>query len=121
MGGGDGYIPRTEIERALGEATVAVFPYKPELDQSGALLQALGAGLPAVVYDVGGLGEVVREFEAGRVVPPDDVGALGNALAELLDDEHALAAARAGALRAREELTWDAAARAHLDLYEELT
>jgi glycosyltransferase involved in cell wall biosynthesis len=116
----DGYVPRAEIERALGESTVAVFPYKPELDQSGALLQALGAGLPAVVYDVGGLGEVVREFEAGRVVRPDDVEGLAGALGELLDDEGALAAARAGARRARDELTWDAAARAHLDLYREL-
>ncbi len=60
-GDGDAYLPETEIERALGESTVAVFPYRPELDQSGALLQALGAGLPAVVYDVGGLGEVVRD------------------------------------------------------------
>jgi glycosyltransferase involved in cell wall biosynthesis len=120
VGGAEGYLPRAEIERALGESTVAVFPYKPELDQSGALLQALGAGLPAVVYDVGGLGEVVRDFDAGRVVPPDDVGALATALEELLDDDDALSAARAGAQRAREELTWDRAARAHLALYEEI-
>ena len=32
----------------------------------------------------------------------------------------ALAAARAGAERARAELTWDASARAHLALYESL-
>jgi len=41
--------------------------------------------------------------------------------AELLDDADALAAARDGARRAREELTWDAAAAAHLALYEEIT
>jgi glycosyltransferase involved in cell wall biosynthesis len=99
---------------------VAVFPYRAELDQSGALLQALGAGLPAVVYDVGGLGETVAAYGAGRVVPPDDVVALGNAVRELLDDEAALADARAGALRAREELSWDASAQAHLALYSEL-
>ena len=119
--GADGYVGRAEIERALGESTVAVFPYKAELDQSGALLQALGAGVPAVVYDVGGLGEVVRDFDAGRVVPPDDVDALAAAVAELLDDEGALTAARAGAQRVREELTWDKAAQAHLALYRELT
>src|SRR5690348_12299779 len=51
-----GYLPQREVDRALGEATVAVFPYRPELDQSGALLRALGAGVPAVAYDVGGLG-----------------------------------------------------------------
>jgi glycosyltransferase involved in cell wall biosynthesis len=115
-----GYLDRPELERALSEATVAVFPYRAELDQSGALLQTLGAGVPAVVYDVGGLGEVVERFSAGRVVAPGDVDALTEALAELLDDPAALAAAREGAERARELLTWDASAHAHLELYREL-
>jgi len=115
-----GYLSRAEVERALGDATVAVFPYRAELDQSGALLQALGAGVPAVVYDVGGLGEVVSRYGAGRVVPPGDLEALAAALGELLDDAEALEAARAGARRARAELTWDASAAAHLALYGEL-
>ena len=119
-GDANAFLSETEIDRALGESTVAVFPYLPELDQSGALLRALGAGVPAVVYDVGGLAEPVRSFGAGRVVAPDDIEALAAAIRELIDDDSALAAARAGALRARQELTWDAAAQAHLDLYSEL-
>jgi glycosyltransferase involved in cell wall biosynthesis len=115
-----GYLPQHEVERALGEATVALFPYRPELDQSGALLQALGAGVPAVAYDVGGIAEPVRQFGAGRVVAAGDVEALAAAARELLDDSAALEQARAGARRAREALTWDAAAAAHLALYEEL-
>ena len=115
-----GYLPQPELDRALSEATVAVFPYRAELDQSGALLQALGAGVPAVVYDVGGLGEPIRAYGAGRVVPAGDVDAFTDALRELLGDAEALAAARAGADRARAELTWDAAAHSHLDLYREL-
>jgi glycosyltransferase involved in cell wall biosynthesis len=115
-----GYLSADEIRRALGDATVAVFPYRAELDQSGALLQALGAGVPAVVYDVGGLAEPVRSFGAGRVVPPDDVDALAAAIEELLGDRDALESAREGARRARESLTWDASAAAHLDLYREL-
>jgi glycosyltransferase involved in cell wall biosynthesis len=115
-----GYLSDEEIDRALGETTVAIFPYRPEIDQSGALMRALGAGVPAVVYDVGGLGEPVRSFGAGRVVPPGDVEALTEAVRELLDDPHALERARGGAERARHELTWDAAARAHLDVYREL-
>ena len=115
-----GYLPLAEVERALGEATVALFPYKPELDQSGALLQALGAGVPAVAYDVGGIAEPVRAFGAGRVVSPGDIDALTAAARELLDDPAALEAARAGARRARETLTWDAAAAKHLELYREL-
>jgi D-inositol-3-phosphate glycosyltransferase len=116
-----GYLPQSELERALGDATVALFPYRPELDQSGALLQAVGAGVPAVAYDVGGIAEPIRQFGAGRVVEAGDVDALAAAVRELLDDPAALADARAGAQRARETLTWDAAASAHLELYGELT
>jgi glycosyltransferase involved in cell wall biosynthesis len=115
-----GYLPQPELDRALSESTVAVFPYRAELDQSGALLQALGAGVPAVVYDVAGLGEPVRRFQAGRVVPAGDVEALTEVLRELLADPGALAAARAGAEAARRELTWEAAAAQHVDLYREL-
>jgi glycosyltransferase involved in cell wall biosynthesis len=116
-----GYLPPAEVDGALGEATIAIFPYRPELDQSGALLCALGAGVPAVAYDVGGIAEPIRAFGAGRVVPAGDLGALVSAVRELLSDRDALEHARAGARRAREELTWDAAARAHLALYGELT
>jgi glycosyltransferase involved in cell wall biosynthesis len=115
-----GYLPDAEVDRLHGEATVALFPYRPEIDQSGSLLRALGAGVPAVVYDVGGLPEPVRAFGAGRVVPAGDVEALAAAARELLDDPAALGEARAGAERARAALTWDAAAAAHLELYGEL-
>lgn len=115
-----GYVSDEEIDRGHEEATVAVFPYRPEIDQSGALMRALGAGVAVVVYDVGGLPEPVRAFGAGRVVPAGDVGALAEGLRELLEDEGALAQARAGAERARDALTWDAAAAAHLELYREL-
>jgi glycosyltransferase involved in cell wall biosynthesis len=115
-----GYLPEAEVDRALGEATIALFPYRPELDQSGSLLQALGAGVPAVAYDVGGIAEPVRRFGAGRVVPGGDLDAFVAATRELLEDADALEEARAGARAARDTLTWDAAANAHLDLYREI-
>jgi glycosyltransferase involved in cell wall biosynthesis len=112
-----GYLPRTELDRALGETTVAVFPYRAELDQSGAMLQALGAGVPVVAYDVGGLAEPIERYGAGRIVPPGDVEALTEAVRDVLADPEP---ARAGAERARSELTWAAAADAHLELYREV-
>jgi glycosyltransferase involved in cell wall biosynthesis len=115
-----GYLSEHDVDRALGDATVAVFPYRAELDQSGALMRTLGAGVPAVVYDVGGLAEPIRAFGAGLVVPAGDVHALGVAISGLLGDQDALAEARAGALRARDELTWDASAADHLELYREV-
>ena len=80
----------------------------------------LGAGVPAIVYDIGGLGEVVGPFGAGTVVPPGDVESMSAALRRLIGDADALASARRGAEHAREELTWDASAAAHLELYREI-
>ena len=109
-----GYL-RREIERALAEATVAVFPYRAELDQSGALLQALGAGVPAVVYDVGGLGRAGARFGAGRVVQPATSTALAGAIRELLARLRRARGRPRRRLPRPRELTWDAAAAAHLD------
>ena len=116
-----GYLPDSEVDRALAEGTVALFPYRPELDQSAALAKALGAGVPAVCYDVGGIAEPVKRFGAGRAVPAGDIEALTEAARELLHDRDALERAREGARRARDTLTWTASAREHLRLYRELT
>jgi glycosyltransferase involved in cell wall biosynthesis len=115
-----GYLSEEELDRALGDSTIAVFPYRAELDQSGALMRALGAGVPVVVYDVGGLADPVRRFGAGLVVPGGEVDALAETIGRLLGDANALTEARSGALQARDELTWDAAAAAHLDLYRQI-
>ena len=106
------------MRSALSEATVAFLSYCAEIDVSGALLQALGAD-SAIVYDIGGLGEVVGRFGAGAVVEPGDVDAMTLALRRLLDDPDALATARRGAERAREELDLGRVRRVHLDLYRE--
>src|SRR3990170_130047 len=92
-----GFVPEAEIDRALAETTVALFPYREELDASGALMRCLGAGVPAVAYDVGGIAEPVRRFGEGAAVPPDDRAALAEAASRLLSDPAALEDARAGA------------------------
>ncbi len=84
------------------------------------LATALGHGRPVVVSDVGSLGELVREFGAGEVVPPGDAEALAAACARLLTDPSALGAAARGAEAARAALGWDAAAESHERFYEAL-
>ena len=115
-----GYLGEGEIAAALATTTVAVFPYRAELDQSGALLQVIGAGVPAVVYDVGGLGEIVGAFGAGRVVAPGDVDGLRRPCASFWTTRMRLPRRARGPTQARAELTWERAAAAHLTLYEEL-
>lgn len=112
------FIREDEIAALMASVRVVVLPYR-ETDASGALATALGHGRPAVVTDVGALGETVREFGAGAVVPPGDHEALAAACIRLLTDDAALAAAVSGVEAARAALTWDEAALAHEQLYEE--
>jgi len=111
-----GYRPQHEVEALMRDATVTVFPYHSGESASGTLSTALGHGRPAVVTEP--LGETVREFGAGAVVPPGDPTALATAINELLDDP---AQAFAGTERAREAISWSAIAEAHERLYSELT
>ena len=52
-----------------------------------AALEALASGVPVVAANVGGVPEVVRQGETGRLVPARDPGALATAVVELLGDE----------------------------------
>jgi nucleoside-diphosphate-sugar epimerase len=65
-------------------------------------------------------GAVERDGFRGRVADVRDPEAVAAAIEELLGDADALAAARAGARAARDALTWDGSAAAHLALYREL-
>lgn len=113
-----GFLPEAEIRELLREAAAVVLPYR-RTDASGVLATALGHARPAVVTDVGALGETVSDFDAGEVVPPGEAEALAAACLRLLEPERLVAAYR-GAQAARRDLTWDAAAAAHERLYGEL-
>jgi glycosyltransferase involved in cell wall biosynthesis len=113
------YVRDEEIAGLMAEAAAVVLPYR-ELDSSGVLATAIGYGRPAIVSDVGSLGETVADYGAGLVVPPEDPEALAQACVRLLTQHGELRKAYDGTARARAGLTWDEAARAHEELYREL-
>jgi glycosyltransferase involved in cell wall biosynthesis len=115
-----GFVPEDEVSRLFGAATLVVLPYR-RTDASGVLATAIGHGRPLVVTDVGSLGETVRDFGLGEVVPPGDPTALAAACRRLLDDPARLLAAFDGTRAARQALTWDAAAAEHERVYEAVT
>ena len=115
-----GFRPQPEVTELMRQAALVVLPYR-QVDASGVLATALGHGRPAVVSDVGSLGDLVRKYGAGDVVPPGDADALAAALRALLRDPAALERAQSGARRAARELTWHAAAEAHERVYAEAT
>ncbi len=55
------------------------------------LMEAMMCGLPAVVSDVGDLGDLVRDGENGYLVPPRQPQAFAEAIVGLLTDEQRLA------------------------------
>jgi len=48
--------------------------------QPACVLEAALAGMPTCAYDVGGISEMVLDRQTGRVVAPNDINALGDAL-----------------------------------------
>jgi glycosyltransferase involved in cell wall biosynthesis len=114
------FVSDAEAVGVLRRADVVVLPYR-EIDQSGVLASALGLGRPLVVSDVGGFGEVAQAG-AARLVPAGDASALHDELALLLGDagRRAQLGAAATAL-ADGAWSWDAAARAHVELYERIS
>jgi glycosyltransferase involved in cell wall biosynthesis len=64
-----------------------------------ALLEALEAGLPCLVTDVGENAALVEHGTTGWVVPPGDPAALADALRRLLDDPAGLRRMREAARR----------------------
>jgi D-inositol-3-phosphate glycosyltransferase len=51
------------------------------------LLEALAQGTPVIASRVGGIPEFVEDGKAGRLIPPEDAGALAAAFRDLWDDE----------------------------------
>lgn len=52
-----------------------------------AAIEAMAAGLPVAVTDVGGVADIVVHGENGFLLPPGDRRALGSALTSFVDDE----------------------------------
>jgi len=77
-----------ELRRHLGACEVFVLPSTTTSEIFGlAMLEAMASGVPVVVSALGtGLDEVVRDSDAGLVVPPGDSVALAEAIQTLLDN-----------------------------------
>jgi glycosyltransferase involved in cell wall biosynthesis len=117
------FIPRfitdAELHALLRRARLTVLPYR-EIDQSGALFTALGAGSPLVLSDAGGFPELAATG-AARTFPVGDADALRGLLRELLGDDGARAQmASAASALATGPYSWATIARQTLSLYETL-
>lgn len=104
-----------ESRQRLAElyARASVFCLPSRYDPYGlSISEAMAYGLPCIVTRVGALDEVVLDGETGLVVPPEDTGALANALLRLVDDpDYAARLGLAGRERVEWHQNWDAVAQ----------
>ena len=108
---------RQDVKEWLGAMDVFTMPSLSEgLPLS--LLEAMAAGLPPVVTEVGGMPEVVRDRETGFIVPPRNVESLANRISLLLGNP-ALATRMGVAARDRivDRFTLDQMVAAYRDVY----
>jgi glycosyltransferase involved in cell wall biosynthesis len=89
-------------------------------NQPLSVLEAFAAGLPVVSTPTGDIAAMVRDGQTGRLVQPDDPGAMASAVSDLLEDpDGAVRMAR----QARQELakhTWPQVREAWASLYAEV-
>lgn len=98
---------RSDVPRLLAAADAFALPSLTE-GLPLALAEAMGAGVPVVASEVGGVPELIRDGESGWLVPPGDPGMLAGRIQILLSEvAQARAMARAGRERVRAEFTLD--------------
>lgn len=96
---------------------------QPSLEEGlgTSILDALQATRPVVASRVGGIPEVIRENETGRLVPSGHPPALAKAIDALLDDPQAAQKlAEKGKQRVSEQYSTEALLTGNLELYDRL-
>ena len=81
------------------------------------LVEAMAAGLPIVASEIPGYMTVVRSGVEAMTFPPKDVGALAEALGQLLDDGDLKRRLAENSLRRADDFRWERVARQVLDYY----
>jgi len=84
------------------------------------LFEYLQAGIPVVGSDLPEIAHIIREYDVGEVVDPEDPAAVAAALRRLLDDRERYARARANAIHAIGALNWERESSKLVNLYARL-
>jgi glycosyltransferase involved in cell wall biosynthesis len=113
-----GFISDEKLPLYYNAADVFVLPSKSGEGLPLVALEAMSCGLPVVATNVGGISEVMIE-DYGRLVPPDNLASLAEAILEF---SHRDFFALKKGLRAivEEKYSWDRNVEKLVEIYEEL-
>ncbi|WP_181708666.1 glycosyltransferase [Chthonobacter rhizosphaerae] len=85
-----GYIQPSLIAGVYQELDILAVPSLWPENFSGSLVQALGNGVPALGFDIGGTPEIIHNGRTGYVVPVGDFPAMEDAAVKLMSDRSLL-------------------------------
>jgi glycosyltransferase involved in cell wall biosynthesis len=103
-----GILKGTDLARAYASADLFVFPSTTDTF-GNVVIEAMAAGLPVAVSDVGGPKELIKSPRHGRVLPARQIDAWINGLKEMLGQLPTRAEREQLSLEIREERSWDRA------------
>lgn len=105
------WVPAERRYDLLREVDLMVATHTPTLETRLSLrtrfLDALAAGCPVIATEGGGMSRLLREYDAGWVVPCGDPGAVAVACREILEASGRAEERRRGARRLVENFAWE--------------
>jgi glycosyltransferase involved in cell wall biosynthesis len=111
-----GHVPDAQVADWFAAADLALFLYPQPVSASGALALALAHGTPLLMSAQ----MAATTGAAVRLVASSDPAELGAHLRALAHDAGAVETLRTAAADLGRDRTWDAVARRHLEIYEEV-
>jgi len=118
-----GYVSGENLHRLIGESKALVLPSEWYENAPISILEAYALGRPVIGSAIGGIPEMIKEGETGRIAKagsPDDLAQALNELASLSAADRT-AMGRLGRAWIQEEFSPQAYKRRMLDLYATLT
>lgn len=111
-----GQVPGDRVHEVYDSIDILTTPSLWPENLPGSLVQALGCGIPAVGFDIGGIPEVIDHGRTGLVAPFGDFAALCDRIVELHHDRNLLARLSRNALRAADRYDPDMLGQRWIDL-----
>ena len=104
----------------MAASDIFVIPSRSE-GMPNALLEAMGIGAPAIGFDVGGIGEIIENWENGMLAIPEDPQSLAITIKLLLTDKYLRKKiADAGKMHIRKEYSFELMCKKYSELIENL-
>ncbi|ALV62898.1 Glycosyltransferase [Thermococcus sp. 2319x1] len=116
-----GYVPDDILPEVFRMADIFVLPSVSSEAFGIVILEAMASGIPVIATNVGGIPEVVKENEAGLLVPPGNELELRKTIQKLLKDEELRRwYGNNGRKAVEEKYSWDKVVVEIEKIYEEI-